>query len=787
MQKPQNSTLGTFFCIADNIQLLSLYMQATFDSKTTRLMIKYTSLIFLFVCLTTAGYGQQLGLQSLAQLQESPAGNKLIQFFQAVNTQTSFSKKDVHQHFSIGLIEKLGEDQLFGIFDDIRTNDGQIELYEINRISGTSYQLKGKGTKHGEWLNIGISMDEHPPHKINGLQGIETTDSGPKVDSPILRADQIIKTGKSKTGSSKLPETPAGKRMEEFIQALEEGTYEAYLKNEFAPSFFELIAFREALEMTAEIAEESHGYWIHSLVENTPYEIEILAQPKADGGWQHLILKTESEAPHKIAIVGIEPADPPADIAANLNNLLVKKTLESPHPRGKEWIQGQLGKQLDDYLTTQFQNGYSGAALVIKKGEKILYKGYGLADRTQAIPNTTNTFFDLGSIMKDFTDAAILKLESEGHLSTEDPISKFLPRVPKDKQAITIHQLLWHASGLSSDHSPYDDTEMSKQEALEAIYRASLHFEPGTDRLYSNSGFTVLAAIIERVSGRPYLDYIEQEIIQAAGLEGWAYFGQGERMQKHQAAIGYDGLNRGNYNNPYLRRLPNWQILGAGGICMSLEELYHFSMAIKTGKVIPEDAVKKFMEIYNPAPAKKFGTPVRFFGGGSDVGFTAICLDFPEEEAYVIIASNTARFANPTLADPLAKMLLGQELEADQHIPFVAKTTKDWGLPTSAAGHQAAAFLNALCSDDRSIHESYVKEAYAPDFYSGYPEIEHINFLGILYKDLDREPELSKIKVINPTTIEFYMDSSKTGSSIKVFMQTEEAAPNRIVDLSVGE
>src|SRR5262245_35895790 len=109
------------------------------------------------------------------------------------------------------------------------------------------------------------------------------------------------------------------------------------------------------------------------------------------------------------------------------------------------------GKQLDDYLTRLSGFGYSGAALVAKNGRIILKKGYGFANDSTRTPVTPATVFDIGSLAKQFTAAAILRLEEQQRLSAEDPISKYLDGVPTDKQSITIRQLLLHTSGLDED------------------------------------------------------------------------------------------------------------------------------------------------------------------------------------------------------------------------------------------------------------------------------------------------------------------------------------------------
>ncbi len=624
-------------------------------------MKKIIAVIIMLTSLLSSTNAQQTGQQSLEYLEASPAGSKILNFIRTANEGNAVDEKWVNVLFSTKLIEKIGANGLIDFVKEIRETDGQLHLYDANRPEVLLYRLKAKGTKSNNWIDLEFHFEENPPYRITRFL-LDVSDQPATAAQPIF-PNNIQTTAKDNSSitdfkSITLPDTPAGRRMAELNKSFEKGTYETFLKNEFAASFFDLLPFAEALEMTAEIAEESGGYKFHSLLKDSPKEVEALVYPKKQGRWHHLILRTEENDPYKIAMVAIRPADPPGFDKNKFNSDLVQKTLDSPHPKGKSWVEGQLGKKLDDFLTEQFKNGFSGAALVVANGEKILYKGYGLADRANQYPNKATTLFDAGSIMKDFTDAAILKLEAAGKLSTEDPISKYLPDIPKDKQSITVHHLMWHASGLPDNHSPHDDTAMSFAKAMETIFAKPLRFEPGTERQYSNSGFTVLAAIIEKVSGLSYLDYIEKEIIQPAGLTEWAYFGQKDRMQSDNIAIAYDGIDRGAYNDPHQRNSPHWQILGAGGICLTLEALYRFSKAIKVGKVMPSAATKKFLEKYNPASTGKFGTPTRFFGGGSDVGFTMICLDFPEENAYVLMASNTANYKSPSMADPLSNLFL---------------------------------------------------------------------------------------------------------------------------------
>ena len=129
---------------------------------------------------------------------------------------------------------------------------------------------------------------------------------------------------------------------------------------------------------------------------------------------------------------------------------------ESAADKNSVVVASPLGRQLDDYLTRLSGFGYSGATLVAKDGKIILKKGYGFANDSTRTPITPETVFDIGSLAKVFTSAAILRLEEQKRLSVNDSISKYLANVPPDKQEITIRQLLTHTSGMDSDF-PYEN------------------------------------------------------------------------------------------------------------------------------------------------------------------------------------------------------------------------------------------------------------------------------------------------------------------------------------------
>ena len=153
----------------------------------------------------------------------------------------------------------------------------------------------------------------------------------------------------------------------------------------------------------------------------------------------------------------------------------------APGSRGaaRPGVRGDLGRKLDDYLKRLAPFGFSGTLIVEKDGEVVLHAGYGLADHERKIPMSPDTVLPIGSITKQFTAAAILKLEMQGKLKPNDPISKYFPNVPADKGAITLHHLLIHGAGLESDYGDGDFEPVTREEIVRRVLAAPLRSAPG--------------------------------------------------------------------------------------------------------------------------------------------------------------------------------------------------------------------------------------------------------------------------------------------------------------------
>jgi CubicO group peptidase (beta-lactamase class C family) len=250
-------------------------------------------------------------------------------------------------------------------------------------------------------------------------------------------------------------------------------------------------------------------------------------------------------------------------------------------PRGE--VHGPLGESLDRFFSRLEAFGFSGSALVAQGGQVVLDKGYGLADREHGRPYTARTIFDIASISKQFTAAAILKLEQEGRLKVEDPIGKFLGTVPADKTPITLHMLLTHTSGLpdllGDEYEP-----VSRPEMVRRAMAADLVHVPGRRFLYSNLGYNLLAAVVEIASGKPYEQYLKERLWEPAGLRHTGF----HVPDRENVAHGYTPTGDWGtpLDHPWAPDGPYWNLRGNGGILSTTGDLYRWHLALSGDKIL---------------------------------------------------------------------------------------------------------------------------------------------------------------------------------------------------------
>ena len=246
------------------------------------------------------------------------------------------------------------------------------------------------------------------------------------------------------------------------------------------------------------------------------------------------------------------------------------------------------------YLQRLEKLGFSGVVLVARGDKTIFAEGFGLADRDHRTRWTPATVSDLGSITKQFTGAAILKLEEEGRLSVTDAIGKYFPGVPEDKAAITLHHLLTHSSGLSDPDAYGDWTPVDTETYLRAALAQPLRFKPGDGFSYSNANFSLLGMIIEKLSGKSYESFVRERLFLPANMSETGYllprWGDGRMAQGYR-----DGKLWGTtLGRPMAPDGPYWALRANGGIHSTANDMLRWARALIGGRVLSSASMKKY-------------------------------------------------------------------------------------------------------------------------------------------------------------------------------------------------
>ena len=228
--------------------------------------------------------------------------------------------------------------------------------------------------------------------------------------------------------------------------------------------------------------------------------------------------------------------------------------------------------------------GFSGVVLVERQGTVEFLQAYGYADRRQKIRNTPETRFEMASLTKPFTAAAILKLQEQGKLRTSDRIDRYIGPLKPPKDLATIHHLALHTAGLS-----VRGTELpgfTREDMLQGVRTTPAESKPGEKYRYTNLGYSVLAAIIEIVSGTPYNDYVRNHILLPLGLRE-AYF-RDETVPG--LALGYQKAP--DDPEPLTGAPLAWGSHGPGGMMISVPGLHMAFKGLRSGKVRSRESVE---------------------------------------------------------------------------------------------------------------------------------------------------------------------------------------------------
>ena len=327
-----------------------------------------------------------------------------------------------------------------------------------------------------------------------------------------------------------------------------------------------------------------------------------------------------------------------------------------------------LAGRMDAYLAAAHKlNRFSGSVLIARGGRMILSKGYGMANYELDVPNTPKTKFRLGSVTKQFTAMAILKLEETGKLKVTDAVKTIFPDYPGGDK-ITIHHLLTHTSGIPNltEFPDYVKTMTLPSPALQTVERFKnlpLDFAPGEKFSYSNSGYILLGAIIEKVTGRSYEDYVRENIFQTLSMDDTGY-DHAEVVLKNRAS-GYEFPVDKMSNAPYVdMSIPH----AAGALYSTVDDLYKWDRALYTEKLISKADMARMFAPFKANYA--YGWMTGSFAGHKNIrhggginGFTTDISRFPDDDACVIVLNNFSTGYTQETSDALAGILFDQAVE----------------------------------------------------------------------------------------------------------------------------
>ncbi|TQV70909.1 serine hydrolase [Aliikangiella marina] len=333
--------------------------------------------------------------------------------------------------------------------------------------------------------------------------------------------------------------------------------------------------------------------------------------------------------------------------------------------------------KIDKYLSSATEKGFSGAVLIAKDGKIIVNQGYGFADRLRKITNTPETVIDVGSVTKQFTATAILKLEEMGKLTVSDPIKLYFHDLPRDKQKITIHQLLTHASGLVGGIGKGDFDHIPTDTYFTRLFSTQLLHPPGSKHYYSNAGYSVLARIIELVSDQEYEAFIQEHLFKPAGMKNTGYLLVDWNKLPQAKGYQYSVFDIGSMVKRYQHdKKISWVLKGNGGFNSTQEDMYRWYLALINHRVITEKSFAKltqgYIDEYDDGDSQyAYGwavfqsprnTKVVAHNGSNGTFFYDFVM-FPEEATVILFATNSLTRPQYRIANTLESILFKPDYE----------------------------------------------------------------------------------------------------------------------------
>jgi CubicO group peptidase (beta-lactamase class C family) len=431
-----------------------------------------------------------------------------------------------------------------------------------------------------------------------------------------------------------------------------------------------------------------------------------------------------------------------------------------------------------DRLFSSYNRATPGVAwAVVKDGKIIFKKGYGAANLEYDIPITTKTVFQIASVSKQFTAFSIYLLEKQRKISLEDDIRKYLPEMPDDGKIIKIKHLLAHTSGIKDQAALLafagwrsEDVTTTPQILRLISRQRELNFEPGSQFLYSNSGYTLMAEIIKRVSGDSFAAFTKKNIFDPLEMTDTQTYDNYERIVKNRADS-YE-LENGTYKKKSLTNSTD----GAANLYTTVEDLAKWVLNFEKPKVGDAELIKRFNEpsLLNNGERVVWGISdgepgyhakgqihwnyrgLRLLShGGHAAAFRSFLGRFPDKRLAVLALSNDEHYQNFNTSIKIAEFYLKDDLKP-------VKITD-----TSAAPNKTFQKPNADLKDfEGRFYNDELETAYAAKFAGGKLILSHTRHGDIELTDAGKDKFSGKIGF--PVEIEFLRNENGSVTGFKV-------------------
>ena len=411
----------------------------------------------------------------------------------------------------------------------------------------------------------------------------------------LLTASASRSFAQEKSPGVSPPATTAGRHVEAYLRAFNtegETSMRSFFESHTAKNALKDAPVEERLSHFRRMKQRLGSLQLRKVLGSSEEMVSIVAKA-GNGGFVQLDFQCEPAQPHGLLGIRVEDLDDED---------------QGQKAGAKKNSDEELVSAVSEYLSDLSKTDvFSGVVLIAKKGQPFFERTFGYADRDRKRPNKIDTKFNLGSINKRFTKTAIHILVAQGKLSLSDPIGKFLPDYPNKTAAekVTIQQLLEMKSGIGDFFGErYERTPKERIRSI-ADYMPlfadkPLEFEPGTNRRYSNGGYVVLGAIIEKVSGKEYYTFVRENVFIPAGMFSTESFEKDKEVP--QRALGYtkgEGGSKGEWRSNY----PTLPAKGssAGGGYSTVHDLLRFVQAFEKG-IFPAPDNEQGLGIAGGAP-----------------------------------------------------------------------------------------------------------------------------------------------------------------------------------------